>query len=157
MKILGIDPGYERLGIAIIEKEKNKKNKLIFSETFKTSAKDSNAERLFQIQTEIEKVIKKYKPERLGIETLFFNKNVKTAIKVAEARGIILSLSQKNRLKIFELSPQQIKIAATGYGKSDKTAISKMVSLLIETNKNSTMLDDEYDAIAAALAVISQR
>jgi crossover junction endodeoxyribonuclease RuvC len=157
MKILGIDPGYERLGIAIIEKESSKKNKLIFSETFKTSSKDSNAERLFQIQTEIERVIKKYKPERLGIETLFFNKNVKTAIKVAEARGIILALAQKNKLKIFELSPQQIKIAVTGYGKSDKTAISKMVSLLIETNKNSTMLDDEYDAIAAALAVMSQR
>jgi crossover junction endodeoxyribonuclease RuvC len=159
MKILGIDPGYERLGIAVIEKTNHKSQnpKLVFSETFKTSAKDSNAERLFQIQTEVERVIKKYKPERLGIETLFFNKNVKTAIKVAEARGIILAIAQKNKLKIFELSPQQIKIAVTGYGKSDKSAIAKMVSLLIETNKNSTMLDDEYDAIAAALAVMSQR
>jgi crossover junction endodeoxyribonuclease RuvC len=200
MKIIGIDPGYERLGIAVIEKTNHKsphfakasrgaqKTNLVFSETFKTSTKDEHPERLFQIQTEIERIIKKYKPERLGIETLFFNKNVKTAIKVAEARGIILALAQKNNLKIFELSPQQIKIAVTGYGKSDKNAISKMVSLLIEiptsTNysvanptfakgsgvarsafakgysvpkKNSTMLDDEYDAIATALAVMSQK
>jgi len=151
MRILGIDPGYERLGIAILEKDK--KYKVIFSECFKTSSKDKHAQRLSEIQTEIERVIKKYKPNKIGVETLFFNKNIKTAIKVAEARGIILSAAYKNKLKIFELSPQQIKIAVTGYGKSDKKAVAKMIPLLVDINKNGVMLDDELDAIACALAV----
>jgi crossover junction endodeoxyribonuclease RuvC len=156
MKILGIDPGYERLGIAIIEKSEKRevrtKNILVFSETFRTSIKDSHPQRLFEIQKEIERVIKKYKPDRLGIETLFFNKNVKTAIKVAEARGIILALAQKNNLKIFELSPQQIKIAVTGYGGADKTSMTKMIPLLVDIKKDSVKLDDEFDAIGAGVA-----
>ena len=77
MKILGIDPGYERLGIAVLEKVKEKeKQKLIFSECFQTSTKDSHPQRLSQIQKEVERIIKKYKPNKLAIETLFFNKNV---------------------------------------------------------------------------------
>lgn len=156
MKILGIDPGYERLGIAVVEGKE-----VLFSECFKTSAKDEHSKRLFEISEEIEKVIKKYKPERVGIETLFFNKNIKTAIKVAESRGIILSLSHKYNLKIFELSPQQIKIAVTGYGKSDKKAVGKMIPLLVKIKtfdssqgkKGGAKLDDELDAIACALAV----
>jgi len=161
MKILGIDPGYERLGIAVIEKSDKltvkSKEKLLFSETFKTLRTDEHPVRLAQIHKEIEKILKKYKPNRLGIETLFFNKNVKTAIKVSEVRGIILALAEKNNLKIFEMSPQQIKIAVTGYGNSDKTAIAKMIPLLIEIKKNSTILDDEFDAISAALAVVTQK
>ena len=157
MIILGIDPGYERLGISIIES--GPKPRLVFSETFKTSIKDEHSQRLSEIHKEIEKVIKKYKPKRLGIETLFFNKNVKTAIKVAEARGIILALSKKNGLEIREISPQQIKVAVTGYGNSDKKAIKKMVSVLIELPKNkkgnSVKLDDEIDAIAAGLSVLN--
>lgn len=151
MKILGIDPGYERLGIAIIENEQ--KPEVVFSECFKTSVKDPHAQRLAEIQEEVEKVIKKHKPEKMGVETLFFNKNIKTAIKVAEARGIILASAHQNKLKIFELSPQQIKIAVTGYGKSDKRAVAKMIPLLVEMNKKSARLDDELDAIACALAV----
>jgi crossover junction endodeoxyribonuclease RuvC len=152
MRILGIDPGYERLGISIIES--GQKPKLVFSDCFKTLAKDEHSKRLAQIHKEIENIIKKYKPEKLGIETLFFNKNVKTAIKVAEARGIILALAEKSGLEIFEISPQQIKIAVTGYGKSDKNAVAKMVPLLVEIDKEKSInLDDEFDAIAAALAV----
>lgn len=155
MKILGIDPGYERLGIAIVEKNPENRNpNLIFSETFKTSANDTDAERLFQIQKEIERVIKKYRPEKMGIETLFFNKNIKTAIKVAEARGIILACAKKYNLEITELSPQQVKIAVTGYGRSDKKAIIKMIPLLIQIKEKKKFFDDEYDAIAASLAVL---
>lgn len=148
MKILGIDPGYERLGIAVIEGKE-----VLFSECFKTPTKDEHSKRLFEISEEVEKVIKKYKPEKIGIETLFFNKNIKTAIKVAEARGIILSLAHKHNLKIFEVSPQQIKIAVTGYGKSDKKAVGKMVPLLVNIKNIDEKIDDELDAIACALAV----
>ena len=151
MKILGIDPGYERLGIAILETKQ--KPELIFSETFQTLKSDEHSVRLEQIYNEVEKIIKKYKPKKIGIETLFFNKNIKTAIKVAEVRGIVLTIAQKNNLQIFEISPQQIKIAVTGYGKSDKLAIAKMLPLLVKIKKNDIMLDDELDAVGCALAV----
>lgn len=151
MKILGIDPGYERLGIAVIET--GQKPKVLFSECFKTSTKDPHSKRLFEIQEEIEKVFKKYKPEKTGIETLFFNKNIKTAIKVAEARGIILAFAEKYSSKIFEISPQQIKLAVTGYGKSDKKAVEKMIPLLVKFDEERKRIDDELDAIACALAV----
>ena len=151
MRVLGIDPGYERLGIAVLET--GHKPELIFSECFKTSTKDLHSERLAKIQKELEKIIKKYKPEILGVETLFFNKNIKTAIKVAEARGIILATAQINKLKIQELSPQQIKIAVTGYGKSDKKAIMKMIPMLVDLKQKTKMLDDEFDAIAASIAI----
>lgn len=153
MIILGIDPGYERLGVAILENGKTKKPNVVFSECFKTSSKEEHAERLFQIQTELERVIKKYKPTRLGIETLFFNSNQKSATKVSEARGVILATAKKFGLEIKELSPLQVKVGVTGYGKSDKVAVIKMIPLLvdfdsIDKKKNSAMLDDEYDAIA---------
>jgi crossover junction endodeoxyribonuclease RuvC len=156
MKILGIDPGYERLGIAILEKPNPKSQipKLVFCECFKTSAKDEHADRLSQIQKELEGVIKKYKPSRLGIETLFFNKNVKTGIKVAEARGVVLAVAKSNGLEIKEVAPQTVKVAVTGYGKSDKEAVAKMIPLLVQMeNGVEPTIDDEFDAVAAALAV----
>ncbi len=161
MIVLGIDPGYERLGISVIEKTPSSaslgtsKPKLVFSECFKTSPKDEHAERLSQIHIEIERILNKYKPSHLGIETLFFNANVKTAMKVAESRGVILALAKKHGLTVVELSPQEIKIAVTGYGNSDKKAVIKMIPLLIDLNKKSIMLDDEYDAIGVGLCVLT--
>jgi crossover junction endodeoxyribonuclease RuvC len=150
MKILGIDPGYERIGIAVVEKNKGEKENLIYSECFKTSAKIPFTERLKLIGEKIQKIIKEHKPEVLGIETLFFTTNQKTAILVSEARGVILYEAIKNNLEIFEVSPLQIKVAVTGYGKADKKDVLKMVKLLIKVpeGKNS---DDELDAIAIAL------
>ncbi|MEN9921427.1 MAG: crossover junction endodeoxyribonuclease RuvC, crossover junction endodeoxyribonuclease RuvC [Candidatus Parcubacteria bacterium] len=156
MRVLAIDPGYERLGIAILDKQKigERKPSLVFSTCFQTSAKDSHSRRLAQIHSEIQRVLEEYSPTHLGIETLFFSKNVKTAIKVAEARGLILALAEIYNLKIVELSPQQIKIAVTGYGNSDKNAIIKMVPLLIEI-ENKIKFDDEFDAIATGLCVLA--
>lgn len=156
MRVLGIDPGYERLGVAIIDKQAptERKPHLIFSTCIQTSAKDKHPKRLADIYTAVEAIIKEYSPTHLGIETLFFSKNVKTAIKVAESRGIILALAHLHNLKIVELSPQAIKIAVTGHGASDKTAVIKMVPLLIDI-KNSIKLDDEFDAIATGLCVLA--
>lgn len=155
MRILGIDPGYERLGIAVLEKNKgDKKEKVIFSECFKTSAKLDFTERLLLIGEEVQKVIKKYKPEVLSIETLFLTTNQKTVMHVAEARGVILYEAVKNNLKIFEATPLQIKVATTGYGRADKNQIIKMVRMLVDIEKNKTS-DDELDAIAIALTAFS--
>ncbi len=150
MRIISIDPGYERLGIAIIEKEKGQRENLVFSECFKTSPKDTHGERLLQIDKRISEIIKKYSPECLSIESLFFNTNQKTALLVAESRGVIFARATENGLPIFEYTPPQIKVATTGYGKSDKEHIIKMLPMIIKIDK-IIKHDDEYDAIAVGL------
>lgn len=161
MKILGIDPGYERLGIAILEKNKRDKEKVLFSECFKTSAKLSFPERLFLIGQEIRNIIEKFEPEVLAIETLFLNTNQKTVMRVAEARGVVVYEASKSKLKIFEASPLQVKMATTGYGKATKEQVIKMVGILLKTNNtevNSRIekkSDDELDAIAIALTAFA--
>jgi crossover junction endodeoxyribonuclease RuvC len=154
MKIISIDPGYERLGIAILDKEKSEKESLVFSECFKTLSKEKHPERLAKIQTRIIELINKYKPEELAIETLFFNTNQKTALLVAETRGTIISTSKNAGLEIFEYSPQEIKIAITGNGKSDKDSMMKMLPLLIKIS-SEIKYDDEYDAIACGITHLS--
>ena len=155
MRILGIDPGFERLGVAIVEKfhstkAPHDKEIVLFSECFKTSAKLPFPERLNLIGKEVKKIIKKYKPEALAIETLFLTTNQKTVMHVAEVRGVIIYEAIQARLKIFEASPPQIKIATTGYGKATKEQMMKMVKILVKIDDSVTS-DDELDAIAIAL------
>lgn len=149
-RILGIDPGYERLGIAILEKNNNSKEEVVFSMCFKTDPTLEFAERLKLIGNEVKKIIKKYKPEVLAIETLFLTNNERTVMKVSEARGVVLYEASNAHLKIFEASPPQIKLAVTGDGRASKEQINKMVKMLVEID-NSKMSDDELDAIAIAL------
>lgn len=149
MKIISIDPGYERLGVAIIEKNLGKEV-LLFSDCIKTAAKLRHEDRLKIIGENVTSLIKKYEPEAMAIETLFFKANVKTAMKVSEARGVMLYEAAKNNLEVKEFSPLEIKIAVTGYGKSDKEQITAMVKKLIRIEKD-LKYDDEYDAIAVGL------
>jgi crossover junction endodeoxyribonuclease RuvC len=149
MKILGIDPGYERLGIAILEK-KSKKDELLYSECFKTSPKDGFTERLLALGKRVEELIKKYKPDALAIENLFVSNNQKTAMRVSEVRGALLYIAQSHGLKIHEYTPLQIKIAVTGYGKSDKSQVEAMARRIIAI-ENKDKIDDEMDAIAIAI------
>lgn len=154
MKIISIDPGYEKLGIAIIEKEKGnkerQKEKLLFSECFRTDKKLAHEERLFLIGIEVEKIIKKYEPEALAIENLFINTNQKTAMRVSETRGVILYVARKYGLVVAEFSPPQIKLAVSGNGHSDKKSMMKMIPMLINIEK-TIKEDDEYDALAVGL------
>lgn len=155
MRVLAVDPGYERLGLAVLEKNPfDKKEKILFSTCFRTSSKDKHSDRLAQIKKEIECVVEKFSPKHLAIETLFFNKNVKTALAVAESRGVVVSIARSANLEVFEYSPQKIKIAVTGNGKSDKHSVIKMVQILINI-PNKKMLDDEFDAIAVGLCHFS--
>jgi crossover junction endodeoxyribonuclease RuvC len=160
MIILGIDPGYDRLGIAVIEKPARTqgaktKETLLYSDCFQTSAKDPIYVRLEQIGREIARIADEFKPDCLAIENLFITNNQKTAMRVAEARGIILYEAQKRGLSIHEYTPMEIKLAVTGDGGSDKRMIAKMLSLLIKMpaeKMTPKTLDDECDAIAVALA-----
>ena len=143
MRILGIDPGFERLGIAVLEKSVGSKNKekVLFSECFKTSAKLPFEERLHILGKEVKKIIKKYKPDVLSIETLFLTTNQKTVMRVAEVRGVVIYETMCAGLKIFEASPPQIKIATTGYGKASKEQMIKMVKMLVDID-NAKKSDD---------------
>lgn len=151
MRILGIDPGFERLGIAILEKNKgDKRERVIYSECFKTLAKLEFSERLKLVGEEIRKTIKEYKPEILSIETLFLTNNQKTVMHVSETRGVIIYEAVQAELEILEYSPPQIKSAVTGDGKADKEQVMKMVKILVDIDKTKKS-DDELDAIAVAL------
>ncbi len=150
MRIISIDPGYERLGIAVLEKMAKNKEILLFSECFKTSAKLPHHERLALIGNRIKEVIKKWKPVALATEKLFFSGNQKTAMLVAEARGVILYTGSSLGLEVFEYTPNEVKIAITGYGRSEKQQMMTMVSKLIEIHK-IIKSDDEFDAIAIGL------
>lgn len=149
MRILGIDPGYDRLGIAVLDKT-GTKNELIFSECFTTDKKLALPNRLSLVSEKIQEIITTYSPSVFAIETLYFSTNKKTATSVAEARGVLLSIAAKNKLEIHEYAPGTIKLAITGNGAAKKEAVIKMVSLLVKIKTQSTQ-DDELDAIAVAL------
>jgi crossover junction endodeoxyribonuclease RuvC len=150
MRILAIDPGYERLGIAVMEKNPQGKERLLYSDCFKTDKSLPHNQRLGIIGAEVERIIEEFKPSALSIEDLFFTTNQKTAILVAEARGVILYMAGKHGLNVYEYGPGEIKVAVTGYGKSDKSQIISMIPRLIKIEKNIKH-DDEYDAIAVGL------
>ena len=153
MRVLALDPGYDRLGVAVLERE-NGKEKLLFSTCIETARDEVLSKRLFQVGEAVEKLIGEHAPTAIGIETLFFNKNVKTAIGVAQARGIILFLAQKAGCLVYEFGPQEIKVAVTGYGKSDKKAVIDMVKRLVEEVPEHAH-DDEYDAIAVGITTLA--
>jgi crossover junction endodeoxyribonuclease RuvC len=159
MRIIGIDPGYDRVGISIVEKISPKeKEVLVHSECFTTSPKTEIYDRLSSVGLRIRTLIQEFRPNALAMETLFITKNQKTAMHVSEARGIIAYEARLNDIPIFEYSPPQIKIAVTGYGKSDKPQVIKMIPLLLKMppeKLSGKMLDDEYDAIAVALTCIA--
>lgn len=151
MRVLSIDPGYERLGIAVLEKNHgDKKESLVYSDCFKTPSGLPHHERLLLIGNELERVIEKFAPEALAVETLFFSTNRKTAMHVSEARGVILFAAAKRGLKVREFAPNEIKIAVTGYGKSGKEEMMRIIPLLVKIDKKIRH-DDEFDAIAAGL------
>ena len=148
MRILGIDPGYERVGVALVDK--NSKDELVYSECIRTDAKTPFPTRLVEIGEQLEKIIKKYSPDILAIETLIFNTNQKTALKVSEARGVVVYTCVRHNMQVSEYSPLQIKNAVTGYGRATKTQVETMTRNLIKI-ENQNIIDDEMDAIAVAL------
>lgn len=156
MKVLAIDPGYERLGIAVLEKDPdNGKEYWIHSETFRTMGSKEFVDRLNEIGKRLEYLIEIHKPEMLAIENLFLSNNQKTAMRVAEVRGAILYIARSSELEVYEYTPLQIKVAVGGHGKADKHAVIDMTQKLVQIPKapaGSKRLDDEYDAIACGLA-----
>lgn len=156
VRIIGIDPGFDRVGIAILEKEKTREI-LLYSTCIVTSKKDSFDKRLVTIGQDLEKILQTYAPTELAIEKLFFTKNQTTAMNVAEARGVLLYLCSVHHLTIHEYSPPEIKMAITGYGKAAKEDVAYMVPKILKLAIDPASLDDEIDAIAIALTHSSHR
>jgi crossover junction endodeoxyribonuclease RuvC len=148
-RIIGIDPGFDRCGVAVLEKESGKE-KLLFSTCIITNPKDAHEARLRVLGEELSSIIKKWKPSQIAIEKLFFNINARTALKVAEARGVILYEAALAGLSVYEYSPQDVKIAVTGYGKASKPQVETM-TLRILGLKAAPKHDDETDAIAMGI------
>jgi len=148
MIILGIDPGTATTGYGVIEKDNNLK--MIDYGCIITTTDYSTAERLNIIDKELSKIIKKYKPDKIAVEDIFFFKNVKTVIKVSQARGVILARAAKTKIEVIEYTPLQIKQAVTSYGRADKNQVQQMVKLLLNL-KQIPKPDDAADALATAI------
>lgn len=153
MRVLALDPGYDRLGVAVVEREGDR-DTLVYSGCLSSKRTDSFPLRIHSLGTQLEALLKEYKPALIALETLFFNKNQKTGLGVAEVRGMVLYLAGIYGCAVKEFSPQEVKIAVTGYGKSDKQAVIMMVKRLV-AHAPAKALDDEYDAIAVAITALS--
>ncbi len=152
MIIIGIDPGIATTGFGIIKKIKGKKNKLkaIDYGCIETSPGFSDGERLKKINNELNKLIKKYQPDVLAVENIYFFKNLKTAMPVSQAKGVILLTAAKKKIPVYEFTPLQVKMTVVGYGKAEKKQVQKMIRVLLDL-KEVPKKDDAADALGIAL------
>ena len=153
MRVLAFDPGFERLGVAVVEKN-NGKETVVHSECVRTDASLTFSERLLALGTATEALIRKFKPDAMALEEIFFGKNAKTGVQIAEVRGMLTYLGMQKGLAVYGYTPLEVKIAVTGYGKSDKSAVAMMVPRLVRLPKRKR-LDDELDAIAIGLTCLA--
>lgn len=147
--ILGLDPGTATTGWGIVRIQKKEPVLEAYGciETCKTKC---SVDRLKEIASDLEKLIKKYQPDEIAIEDLFFFKNLKTAIKVAQARGVLLYISGRQQVPVSEYTPLQVKQALTGYGRADKNQVQQMVKAVLKLKKIPKP-DDAADALAVAI------
>lgn len=148
MIILGIDPGETLIGFGVIKKT-GQKLSLVDCGCIKIAASRTPA-KLNELETKLSAIIKKHRPVLAGVEGIFFFKNLKTAIKVAQARGVILAVCERSGVEIFEPTPLQVKQAVAAYGRADKKQVQKMIMLILGLTKPITQ-DDAADAVAAAI------
>ncbi|MBQ6266405.1 MAG: crossover junction endodeoxyribonuclease RuvC [Clostridia bacterium] len=149
MIVLGIDPGYAIVGCGVVEFQSNHFRMLHYG-AVTTEAHTPFNERLEAIYNGVQALIRTYRPEAMAIEKLFFNTNQKTAIDVAQARGVLVLAAQQNRIPIFEYTPLQVKQSVVGYGRAEKKQVQEMTRLLLNLDKIPKP-DDAADALAMAI------
>ena len=150
MIILGIDPGIARMGYGVVEETKQQPHAVDYG-CFETPSIMPHEKRLAAVHQELTRLIKKYRPDKIAVEKSFFSKNVKTALTVGEARGVILMTCAALKVPLVEITPKVVKQALTGYGGADKQQMQKMVQLILKL-KELPKPDDAADALAIALA-----
>lgn len=148
-RVIAIDPGYDRCGVAILERVAGK-DVLFYSACIMTDKKQPFAQRLAVVGIEIARLISKHKPRALSMEHLYFTNNQKTAMHVAEVRGALIYIAATAGLPVFEYTPPQVKVAVTGSGRADKRQMMSIIPRLIKIEK-TIQHDDEYDAIALGI------
>jgi crossover junction endodeoxyribonuclease RuvC len=151
MRILGIDPGYDRCGVAVLDKVDGKES-LLLSGCITTDKNVPFEHRLVTVTKELANLVETHKPAICALEQLYFTTNKKTAMRVAEVRGAIVAMMCERGITIRECGPGQVKVAITGDGRATKRQMIMMVPKLISMSK-TVQYDDEYDAIAIALTV----
>ena len=149
MKILGIDPGMAIVGYGMIGVE-NDSIELITSGSIQTDKKLEDSKRLLEIYNDLSQIVEKYQPDYASVEQLFFFKNQKTIIPVAEARGVILTVLEKYNIPTYSYTPMEVKQVLTGYGRAEKKEVEQMVRITLEAQE-LPKLDDTVDAIAIAI------
>ncbi len=149
MKIMGVDPGTATTGVGIIEGSKRGEYSCLHYECITTKANLPIEDRLYQIYKSLSKLIKKFNPDLISIEKLFFNTNPKTAMSVGQACGVIILCANQNNVKIVEFTPLQVKLAITGYGRADKQQVQSMITTLLKL-KVIPKPDDAADALSIA-------
>ena len=150
MKVLAIDPGYGRCGVAVVERDNSGKDILVYSGCIETPSTEEFGERLNTVAQECRRLLEAHSPECVAMEKLYFSNNQKTAMRVAEVRGAILAIAGAAYAPVFEYTPGEIKSAVAGSGSADKKQVAAMVRMLVTISK-PVRLDDEYDAIAIGL------
>jgi len=149
MIIIGIDPGYAIIGYGVIEKVNNN-IRPIAAGTIDTPKFESIPVRLAMLDEQLQLLFDKYKPDAVAVEELFFNTNLTTGIKVAQARGVILLNAIKECGSLFEYTPLQVKMALTGNGRADKKQVQYMVKAMLGL-ADVPKPDDAADALAVAI------
>lgn len=149
-RILGIDPGFGRIGYGIIEETKNRRWRAVSYGCIATDPQKNFVERLKCLHEKVTDLIEEYRPTRLAVEKIFYFKNAKTVIEVAQARGVIILTGVGARLPVDEFTPLQVKQAIANYGRAEKTQIQKMVGIVLGIKAKITP-DDAADALAVAL------
>lgn len=148
--IIGIDPGYGRLGVAVVSPHPSGKMVLRVASLIETPATLTVAERLHVIYEKLLRVVTEFTPSAAGVETLYMSKNTKTAIGVAGARGMVLALLAGQHIPILDITPNQVKLALTGHGRAEKAQVGHMVERIL-TVPSGVKQDDVMDAIALAI------
>lgn len=149
MRILGIDPGTSLIGYGLIDFNGKNYQVLDYGD-FRTPAKIINRYRVKLIYDYFDQLVKKYRPDKIALESLFFFKNNKTVIAVSEVRGVLLLVAASHGLQVGEYTPLQVKQAVSGYGRAEKSQVQKMVKLILEL-KEIPKPDDTADALALAI------
>ncbi|NMA92896.1 MAG: crossover junction endodeoxyribonuclease RuvC [Firmicutes bacterium] len=155
MRIMGIDPGVAVTGYGVVEEQGDRWRRVV-SGCIRTGSRERSPERLAQIYRHLEDLINSYRPQAFSVERLFFCKNTRSALQVGEARGVVILVAALNKLELFEYTPLQIKKAVSSFGRAGKGQVQNMVRLLLQL-KNVTLVDDEADALAAALCHLQHR
>ena len=149
MKILGIDPGMAIVGYGLIDYADGDIN-LLASGSIQTDKNLPDSKRLLEIYNDLSQLIEELQPDCASVEKLFFFKNQKTIIPVAEARGVIMTVLEKFRIPAYDYTPMEVKQVLTGYGRAEKKEVEQMVKITLQTD-NLPKLDDTVDAIAIAI------